>query len=291
MYPTGPAPTSKVLTSSKSANAPPPGSSPRPFHECDLPSIVIAEPLFRPCQVSDATDMKMLWFYTTVGYQFFSIQTGRSNLVDDILKVKIVQHAFESPFLMDSLMAVSAMHLQNLDQPIPARRALNYRAKAFEGYRTAIEAANPQDFPALIANSLLMIALSSQMFRDPDGKPLYIVDWMQVWRGIGLIVEMVSPQVLQQSGLAVLFYRPPVDLEKAAAYIPNNLLFMIASIKPGDGDEDHQQTYYDMLKYLGSLYQELKEHGFNSILDLRIITFFSTYLRIHNFHPPILRLH
>ena len=77
----------------------------------------------------------------------------------------------------------------------------------------AIEAANPSDFPALIATSLLMIALSSQMFRDPDAKPLYVIDWMQVWRGIGLIVEIVSPRVLQETGMAVLFYRPPIDLK------------------------------------------------------------------------------
>lgn len=258
----------------------PPSTSPSSSASASLDvsttrNIVVSEPLYRPRQLSDDIDMKMLWFFTTQGYHFFSIQTGRSTIVDHVLQVRLVQYAFESPFLMDCLMAVSSLHLQSVNQPIPTQRAITYRAKAFEGYRRAIENANPQDFPALIGTSLLMIALSSQMFREPDGKPLYIIDWMKVWRGIGLIVEIVSPRVLQESGMAVLFYRPPVNLEKASTFIPNNLLFMVASIQPGDTDDGHKQTYYDMLKYLGSLYQELKDHGFNPILDLRILSFFS----------------
>ncbi|KAI0845789.1 hypothetical protein F5Y00DRAFT_163259 [Daldinia vernicosa] len=265
--------TTLVSRTTPISNSSSPISSPRPSFNPDPSTIVISEPLFRPREMTDALDMKMLWFYTSRGYQFFSIQTGRSPAVDHVLQVKVVQHAFESPFLMDCLMAVSSLHLQSMKQPVPAQRTAAYCYRAFQGYRNAIEAANPSDFPALIACSLLMVAVSSQPFRDPDAKPLYVVDWMHVWRGISLIFEIVTPRVLQESGMAMLFYRPPVDLEKAAAYIPNNLLFMVASIKPGDTDDEHQQTYYDMLKCLGSLYQEVKEHGFSPILDLRIVTF------------------
>ncbi|XXG97519.1 alpha-1,4-glucan branching enzyme [Hypoxylon texense] len=275
IYPTAQASDSQAVSAKSPYTPPSPASSYSSREVSTIRSVIVSEPLYRPREVRDNLDMKMLWFFTTHGYHFFSIQTGRSMVVDHILQVKLVQHAFESPFLMDCLMAVSSLHLQSLGQPIPLQRALAYRTKAFTGYRKAIENADPQDFPALIATSLLMIAVSSQMFREPDGKPLYIIDWMQVWRGIGLIVEIVSPRVLQESGMAVLFYRPPVDLGKATSYIPNNLLFMVASIQPGDTDDGHQQTYYDMLKYLGSLYQELKDHGFNPILDLRILSFFT----------------
>ncbi|KAI2624666.1 hypothetical protein GGS26DRAFT_206952 [Hypomontagnella submonticulosa] len=271
---TGPALVSRSKSNSVSSSRAPSPPPPSPLSS-SARSTVVMEPLMKPPGLTDALDMKMLWFYTTKGFQFFSVNSGRSAVVDHVLQVKVVQHAFQSPFLMDCLMAVSSLHLQNLNLPVPRHRAANYCMKAFEGYRNAIEAANPPDFPALIACSLLMVAVSSQMFREPDGKPLYTVDWMQVWRGIGLILEIVSPQVLQDSGMAMLFYRPPIDLEKATTYIPNNLLFMVASIKPGDADDEHQQTYYDMLKYLGSLYQEIREHGFNPILDLRIITFFT----------------
>ncbi|KAI1766838.1 hypothetical protein GGR53DRAFT_484573 [Hypoxylon sp. FL1150] len=290
IYPTAQA-SDSLFVDAKTPYAPPspsPSSSASPSR--DVGSLVVSEPLYRPHQLGDNTDMRMLWFFTTQGYHFFSIQTGRSTIVDHVLQVKLVQYAFESPFLMDCLMAVSSLHLQSVHQPIPPQRALAYRAKAFEGYRRAIENADPHDFPALIGASLLMIAVSSQMFREPDGKPLYIIDWMKVWRGIGLIVEIVSPRALQDSGMAVLFYRPPVNLGKASAYIPNNLLFMVASIQAGDADNGHKQTYYDMLKYLGSLYQELKDHGFNPILDLRIVSFFTfipkTFIPLAQEHRP-----
>ncbi|OTB04533.1 hypothetical protein M426DRAFT_58399 [Hypoxylon sp. CI-4A] len=264
------------ISSPSPSSQSPSGSSQQALSNALSPgAMVISEPMFRPAEMGDSLDMRMLWFYTTTGFQYFSIQTGRSAVVDHILQVKVVEHAFRSPFLMDCLMAVSAMHLQTWKQPVPVQRAAAYGCKAFQGYRDAIERAYRPDFPALIPASLLMIAMSSQMFREPDAKPLYIIDWMQMWRGIGVIVELISPAVLHESGMAVLFYRPPVDLKKAAMCIPSNLMSMVSSIGPGDADNGYQKIYSDMLKYLGSLYQEMKEHGFNSIFNLRIITFFT----------------
>ncbi|KAI0555688.1 hypothetical protein F4679DRAFT_577813 [Xylaria curta] len=236
---------------------------------------VITEPLFVPEQAADVIDMKMLWFYTAYSFQAFSINAGRSPAVDFALKIKIVEHAFRSPFLMDTLKALSALHLRSLNQPVPNHKLIEYQARAFQGYRNAIETANPVDFPALLGCSLFTIAMSSQTFRDPNGKRLFIVDWIAMWRGIGLIIELISPQAVKDSGLAAMFYRPPIDLEKATQYIPNNLLFMVTSIRHGDADYDHQKQYYELLKYLGSLYMELIEHGFGPVLDLRIMTLFT----------------
>ncbi|KAI0389693.1 hypothetical protein F5Y17DRAFT_111013 [Xylariaceae sp. FL0594] len=244
-----------------------------PLRESDLS--VVSEPLFLPEQASDVIDLKMLWFYTTYSFQSFSVQSGRSAAVDYALKIKIVEYAFRSPFLLDTVKGVAALHLRNLGQPVPAHKVASYQSAAFRGYRTAIEAANPVDFPALLACSLFMVAMSSQQFRDPGGKRLFVVEWIAMWRGIGLIVDLITPQVMHDSGLATLFYRPPIDLERAAQHIPNNLLFMVTSTKPGDEDYEYQKDYYELLRYLGALYMELKEHGFGPVLDLRIITFFS----------------
>lgn len=218
--------------------------------------------------------MKLLWFYTTATASSFAVDAGGPTPVDDILRVRMVQFAFETPFLMDSLFALSCLHLQSLNQDCDQRRALAYRARSFEGYRKAVEEAKPETFPALIANSLFLTALSSQVFREEESKDLYIIDWMVVWRGIGLIIDLMGVQNLFTSGVAELFYRPPIDLDKSAAYIPNHLLFMISSIKPGDIDYPDVQTYYETLKYLGSLYHGLSD-GFGVVLNLRIITWFT----------------
>ncbi len=224
--------------------------------------------------MADAVDMRMLWFWTARTYGSFSIEAGRSPLIDYVLKVKVVEHAFRSPFLMDCLMALSALEMQKLDQDVSPQRAVMYRAKAFAGYRNAIESANPADYPALLACSLLMAALSTQMFREPDPKPLYIVDWMQVWKGIGLIVQIIPPRSIRESGLAAIFHRAPVNIEKSSRHIPDNLLSMVNSIASGDADYEHQQVYYETLQYLGSLYAELN-HGFGPMLDLRTISWFT----------------
>ena len=234
---------------------------------------LVDEPLFIPPQ-SDRLDMKLLWFYTTTGFNSFSIEAGHSPHIDDILKVKIPQHAFANPFLMNSLLGLSALQLQGVEHDVPPERAIAYRARAFEGYRSAIEEAKPETYPALLASSLLLTALASQTFREDDCRPLYIIDWMIVWRGIGLIVSLITPQALHDSGMAMLFARPPVDLDASALQIPNNLLFMLSTIEKADPDYTEVDVYYDTLKYLGSLYLEL-QNGFSPILDLRVITWFT----------------
>jgi hypothetical protein len=231
--------------------------------------------MFRPAPAVDAVDMRLLWFYTTATCTSFSVECGIERPVEHVMRTRLVQHAFETPFLMDSVLALSALHQQNMGQDVDASRALAYRAKAFQGYRKAVEEGNPQTFPGLIANSLFLTALSSQNFRDTDAKNLYILDWMIVWRGIGLMIGKMGIRAIYASGLASLFYRPPMDLETSTHEIPNNLLFLISSIHPDDVDFPEMVTYYNTLRYLGILYQHLRKHGLDPIMRLRIITWFT----------------
>ncbi|KAK0634787.1 hypothetical protein B0T17DRAFT_481259 [Bombardia bombarda] len=234
-------------------------------------------PLFRPVDRDDF-DMRLLSTYTSLSYRCLTTHPNGLTQVDHVLKVKIVEHAFSNPFLMNCLLSFTATHINRVgheNMAIPSSRAIYYRARAFESYRRAIEAANPSTFPALVACSLVLCAVSSEMFRDEDAKPLYILDWLVVWRGIGLLVGMTTHKSLFESGLRVLFMRPPIDLDAAAMHVPNNLLFMVMSIADDDADASDVAVYYDTLRYLGSLYQELYNNGFNSVLDLRIVTFFT----------------
>lgn len=238
---------------------------------------------------ADEYDMKLLWFYTTETYSSFSVEREKLTYVGQILKTQIVQFAFQSPFLMDCILGLSALHMQSMQMPVPLSKAITYRARAFAGYRQAIERADPVDFPALLACSLLLCALSSELFREADTKPLYIIDWMVVWRGIGLIFDIIPGDTLYASGLDKLFARPSFDLNQAALSIPSNLLFMVTSIKEGDEDYPHVNTYYDTLKFLGGLYLEL-EDGFSPTLSLRVITWFTflpkPFIELARSHRP-----
>ncbi|RFN48990.1 sterol regulatory element-binding protein ecm22 [Fusarium flagelliforme] len=231
------------------------------------------QPHFRPTPM-DRMDMKLLWFYTSSTCTSFSVDEGPLNPINDVLRNKLVQVAFDNPFLMDSLFGLASLHMQSLDLKPDAARALTYRARSFEGYRRAVEQARPETFPALLANSLLLTALSSQNFRDEDAKKLYIIDWMIVWRGIGLVIDLMGVEKLIDSGLYPLFNRPSIDIEQASHHIPAVLLLMINSIEPGDPDYLDVETYYETLQFLGSLYQNLHD-GFGPVMMLRIITWFT----------------
>ncbi|KAK7722099.1 hypothetical protein SLS64_000035 [Diaporthe eres] len=235
--------------------------------------IIVDEP---PVKLAgtDEYDMKLLWFYSTETYASFAIEAGRIPFIDKILKSHIITFAFQSPFLMDCILGLSALHMQSLHMTVPASKAITYRARAFSGYRRAIERADPKDFPALLACSLLLCMLSSEAFREPDMKPLYIIDWMVLWRGIGLIMDIIPIDTLVSSGLEKLFSRPAFNLNQTALHIPNNLFFMITSIKEDDEDYPYVEAYYSTLKFLGGLYLEL-EVGFSPVLSMRIITWFT----------------
>lgn len=216
--------------------------------------------------------MKALWFYAT------QTCTSFSTVADDghkyIMRSLLVRYGPESPFLLDSIFALAGLHMQRLNQQFDAKRALSYRVKSLAGYRKAIEEAKPSDFPALVANSLLLTALSSEHFREADGKQLYILDWLVVWKGILLVMELVSKSTVVESGLNRLFFRPKSDVEKAAAYIPPHLLLLMSSISPSDAEYSLRETYHQTLKYLGSLYMDLAQ-GPSPMMSLRTITIFT----------------
>ncbi|KAH8906753.1 hypothetical protein BR93DRAFT_630363 [Coniochaeta sp. PMI_546] len=239
----------------------------------DQDMILLTQPAYSPPD-TDATDMKLLWFYTTKTYESFSTNSRKAPAIEDVLKIKIIQYAFSTPFLMNTILGITAQHMKFLNVPVPDSKAIAYRANAFAGYRKAIEEAKPETFPALLASSLLLCAVSTAQFRDEDAPPLYILDWILVWRGIGLIIDFVRPEILYQSGMESLFFRPPIDLNTSALHIPSNLLFMVTSLKEGDEDFPNIAVYYETLKYLGALYRELLD-GFSGIFDLRIITFYT----------------
>lgn len=192
-----------------------------------------------------------------------------------MLTVTVPRYALGSHFLLNALLGVSALQMgAESSDKIPESRTMAYRTKAVEGYRRAVVEARPETFPALIVSSLFLCVLSSQDFREPDAKPFFILDWIIVWRGIGLMAELVTRETLVDMGLFLLFSRPRTDRDETARHTPGNLLFMVASIAEDDPDYEFRDSYYDTIKVLGALYMELKS-GYGPVLELRIITFFT----------------
>ena len=234
-------------------------------------SPVVIEPQFLPPDF-DETAMRFLWYYTTNTCSSFSIEGGDFRPIEDIMRTTVVQYAFGSPFLMDTLLGLASLHQQTLLMDHNQQRAIAYRARAFEGYRHVITSPNGKDRCAMLANALLLTALASENFRDLYGPKCYIVNWIVVWRGIGLLIDLIGPEEVQASGLGPLFYRPQIDLDLSAADIPSHLLLMLEDIKEGDPEHQHKRIYYKALEFLGSLFQNLRLGGFGAVMRLRIIT-------------------
>lgn len=220
-------------------------------------------------------DMRLLWFYTTVTFASFSTGRLEERDVDSVLKVTVVQHAFANDFLMNCILGLSAMHINHLglkNMGISRALEIRYRAKALETYRKALNVANSATYPALVATSLLLCGLSTHVFRGDEAQPLAILDWMTLWKGIGIIIDDGNLPLIYQSGIAPLIFRPSVDVDASARYLPNNLLFMLSSVKADDPDYPYIEHYYRALQFLGSIYLELSA-GFSVRLFLRVATF------------------
>lgn len=289
--PPAPAP---VTPSSSSPSSPPPSSSfsssaaltpvtlPRnspvpPFIQDPSNVPVVTEPLYRPAG-ANLLDMKLLWWYTSLTYQSFTMEWGQPSRTRSILQHEIPRRAFDTPFLMDIVLCVSACHMQTLHprQDVSPARAAAYRARAFAGYRAAIEGGRPADHAGLLAGSLILIAVAAQSFKEEAADELYILDWMTVWRGIGTVIELISPGASRKTGLLELFHRPAVDLEAAAAHVPGELLALVESIPPGDEEFPFIEAYLTTLQYLGGLHHGLRT-GMGPILYMHAVTWF-TYL-------------
>lgn len=224
--------------------------------------------------------MKLLWFFTVNTCSSFSVEGGKRRPVEEVMRSIVVKHAFETPFLMHSLFALASLHRQVLQLDFDRCRALEHRDAAFTGYRWAVEHPTAPVYPALLAHSLLLTAITSQNFREPDSGPLYIINWMLIWRGIGAIFERTEMSkdnmaAMASSGLQTLFHRPKIDLKDAAGHVPGNLQLMIDTIQKDEEDHVDKPTYYTTLRYLASLYQNLRNGGFGALMKLRIITWFT----------------
>jgi hypothetical protein len=224
--------------------------------------------------------MRLLWFYTTTTYSSFSTGQLKERSVDGILRVNVVQQAFANPFLMNCLLGLTAMHVNYLQIPnmgISRSLEIHYRTLGVESYRKAVAAADPSTYPALLATSLFLCGLSTHVFRGEDARPFSLLDWMIFWKGIGAIINVTNLPQMYRTGIAALLFRPAVDMDASAHALPNYLLFMVTAIPPSDAaDYALIPKYYKALKFLGSLYLELR-NGLSSRLFLRTVTFL-TYL-------------
>ncbi|PKS12248.1 hypothetical protein jhhlp_001548 [Lomentospora prolificans] len=227
----------------------------------------------------DMEDMKLMWWYSTYGYLSYSAgPLGQPASVNRVLQVDIPQLAFKgcNRFLMDILLSMSACHMMTVKQDITPQRTTAYRARALQAYREAVTRITPETHPAVLAASLFLTAVAAQAFREEDTKELYILDWMTVWRGIGIFLQMSATDTTYHRGMRDIFFRPVLNLVTAAEFIPEDLSRLLASISEDDDEYPLREYHALTLKFLGALHAELL-NGLAPITQLLILTW-TTYL-------------
>jgi hypothetical protein len=239
-------------------------------------STLYIDPLtsFMPAPI-DHVDMKVLWHYTAATCRSFSVGDRNQQPMEDTLQNAVVRSAFESPFLMRTLLALASLHMQSLGQGIGVKRSLSYCGQAFEGHRKAISKANPKTYGALLTNALLLALLSSPTFRTVGEARLLLIDWMSMWRGIPSVFTITGLECVSSNGLDALFNRPVLQPNVNGDAVPKELLRMLAVTQADDEDPSDVLTYHETLRCLASLYQHLSKQGLDGEMAMRIITWFT----------------
>jgi hypothetical protein len=245
----------------------------RPDSGINTPSVgALSSPNFGPV---DFVDMKLLWFYTSATCRSFSGEGADQQPLQETLQKAVVQSAFESPFLMNTLLALTSLHMKNLGQDIAARKILYYCGMAFEGHRKAITAARPETYGALLANALLLSLLASPALRRTGEPRLLLIDWLLMWRGISSVVDITGFESVASSGLSALFSRPEIQPHATSAAVPRELLTMLSHVTADAEASSNLHTYHEALRCLGSLYHHLFEYGIDNMMVMRIATWFT----------------
>ncbi|OAA76304.1 Fungal transcriptional regulatory protein [Akanthomyces lecanii RCEF 1005] len=231
-----------------------------------------AHPFFMPQGSDGATQSHFLRHFKLHTSTSFNVDPQDRRHSDNILREIAIRHSFESTSLMNCVLAISALHIKQReiagDPDLISRLADEYSHVATMQFLMDMEVADPESFPHLVIASLLMTAVSSRNFRDEDSiYDLFIVNWMKLWGGIGVMIERITVPGLISSGLSKLFYRPPVNPGAGYEHVPQSLKDLVELCSNAEG----HAIYHETLRYLGALYHTLKD-GLSPMMRLRIIT-------------------
>lgn len=234
----------------------------------------LAGPLVRVSGM-DATDNKMLRFLIANTCDSLGQANRMPGGFGYTMRTAVVREALEHPFLMETLLALAAQHMQHSGQSVDEKRLLVHRRDAFRLYRTAVQKADPRTFSALLATSLIIQVLPTTEFRDPFAKDLYMIEWMQMWRGIGHIYDLFKHVVpVPSGGVMNLLVRPPVDPHstRTSAVVPVSLRRVFNEMALQNMDDAEVAMYREVLNCLGSLYEALASCGVDDSMTVRVVT-------------------
>lgn len=230
-------------------------------------------PFYMPKSSSIEIQAHLLQHFESHTSTSFNADPIERRYSDHILRETAVQYSFQSASLMNSVLALTALHIKRKriagDPALIALLAHEYVDTSASQLVADMDVADPNSFPHLVIASLLMTAISSEQFRDGrSGLKLYILHWMKVWCGISVMMDRITVAGLIETGLLKLFYRPLLNLEAGDENTPEVIRTLVAF---DPADPNNHAIYREAARYLGTLYHHLKD-GLSPMMILRIVT-------------------
>jgi hypothetical protein len=219
---------------------------------------------------SRQTDMRLLHHYCTSTINCFSVSENPPSF--QVWQKEVPQLAFEHEFLMDNLLATASIHLQYLSpDSIDQQMTAVYLAKALHGTRKAIESLSKNNFCAVLVSSILLSSSSLAAFREVANNSLWVLDWLGIHKGVGVVLEMVSWDSVLDSCVAPIFTIGKFMRTATLIFVPMELQNMIDLIEDDEEDAIHRETLSHSLTILGKLYGGLALHGLHPTISLEIM--------------------
>ncbi len=216
----------------------------------------------------DTNDIRLLHYYSTLtsGSLFLINRRG----ADRIVQFEIPRLAFEHDFMMHCLLGITSLHLHHLAPEVSEYQslAIAHRISALSGLRRAVSQFSKESYRAIIAGSLLLLILSSDISAAETGGHLWIGHWLGLWAGMRELIRVVSWKFVEQSGLAPIFAKDN-NPRSALETLPSALSDMLLSMDP-----DYEDTKFisNTLSCLSKMYQYLLIDGLTEEFTTRIIT-------------------
>jgi hypothetical protein len=215
----------------------------------------------------DTNDIRLLHHYSrlTSGSLFLINRHG----ADRIVAFEIPRLAFEHDFIRHCVLGIASLHLNHLAPNVPEHQSLtiSHRVKALSGLRVAISQLSKESHRAILAGSLLLLILSSNLSTAETGGDLWIGNWLGLWAGLREIVRVLSWTFVEQSGLEPIFARDN-NPRSALTNLPSALSDLLLSMEP---DNEDTSNIISTLSCLSRLYQYLLLNGLTAELTTRVI--------------------
>ena len=247
-------------------------------------------------------ELQLLHHFTTVVIFTFPASDSKANLA--VWTEYGVGMSFEHPFLLNSILALSALHFvcilrgtakdstsnsptfskpQSIKSPVgtisPIKAHRMYLNLALKQHREAVDAINQNTANALLLSTILLSYQALGFTQDCDSDVSYSppTHWLRLVKGIAEIARAIEPFV-KDAPLTEFMAREsgkPDLLDSDAIFNRDNCqpflsLLNFTLFPEPDFDPEVKKTYEMTLAYIGGIYNDLRDRETDRVVFRRI---------------------